>query len=360
MKKFLLLSGLGLLATCPEMDACTGVSLTASDGSYVQARSIEWSHGTLESQYVIIPRGQQLQSYTPDGQPGMTFKARYGVVGLCVVQKEFIAEGMNEEGLSAGLFYFPDYGGYDAYKPEEHDKTLLDMQVVQWILSQHRTVQEVIDHIRSQKIVGFADASGRPSTIHWRVGEPSGRQIVIEIIDGEVHIHENTVGVLTNAPGFDWHLTNLNNYINLQPGDARTQQLGQQNLRPIGGSSAMLGLPGDATPPSRFVRMAFFRATAPVQPDGPKTVELCFHLLNNFDIPVGIEIDRNETAHTMSATQWTAACDLSNRRIYYKTVYNNTIRCIDLKSIDFGQVTYQEHPLDMIKTQPIEMIEIAP
>ena len=93
--------------------ACTGIALTARDGSYVQSRTIEWANSALESEYVIIPRGQQLRALVPGGEAdGMAFTARHGVVGLAVVQKEFIAEGINEAGLSAGLFFFPQYGGY--------------------------------------------------------------------------------------------------------------------------------------------------------------------------------------------------------------------------------------------------------
>ena len=103
--------------------ACTGIALTAADGSYVQSRTIEWARGVLQSEYVVIPRGQRLRSFTPLGADGMTFTAKYGVVGLSVVQKEFIAEGINEAGLSAGLFFFPQYGGYEPYEPAQNDRT---------------------------------------------------------------------------------------------------------------------------------------------------------------------------------------------------------------------------------------------
>ena len=118
----------------------------------------------------------------------------------------------------------------------------------------------------------------------------------------------------------------------------------------------MLGLPGDFPPPSRFVRAAFFRNTAPQGPDGFSTVTQCFHILNNFDIPIGIEHPLGEAPDIPSATQWTSAIDLTNGRVYYKTMYNNTIRCIDLAGIDFGKVAYQVHPLDRQKQQPIEHI----
>ena len=112
--------------------ACTGISLTSRDGSYVQARTIEWARGVLQSEYVIIPRGQQLTSFTPTGVNGLTFTAKYGVVGLAVVQKEFIAEGINEAGLSAGLFFFPHYGGYETYDAAQNQRTLYGAQYKMW------------------------------------------------------------------------------------------------------------------------------------------------------------------------------------------------------------------------------------
>ena len=87
--------------------ACTGIALSAQDGSYIQARTIEWAKEALPSEYVVIPRGLKLVFYTPTGQKGLTFFARYGVVGLSVVMKDFIAEGINEAGLSTGLLFLP-------------------------------------------------------------------------------------------------------------------------------------------------------------------------------------------------------------------------------------------------------------
>lgn len=332
--------------------ACTGISLTAADGSYVQARTIEWAKGPLKSEYVIIPRGQILQSYTPTGTNGVKFIARHGVVGLAVVEREFIAEGINEAGLSAGLFFFPDYGSYTPYDSRHNHTTLADLQVVQWILTQCATIDEVVESVKHLHIVGLEQGA----VVHWRIGEPSGRQVVMEIVEGKIHLYENVVGVLTNAPGFEWQLANLNNYVNLRPGSASPHKMGDYTLTPIGGSSAMLGLPGDFTPPSRFVRAAFFRNSAPQRASGYESVLESFHLLNNFDVPIAIE--NPEEKSLPSATQWTSAIDLTARKVYYKTAYNNTIRCIDLKTIDFVTVKYQSQPLDTTETQPIEMVEI--
>lgn len=354
MKRKFLLGTTALCCSAIQAIACTGISLTAKDGSYVQARTIEAAAGALKSEYVIIPRGQTITSFTPSGVNGLKFTANYGVVGMSVVMKEFICEGVNEAGLSAGLFFFPHYGEYQSYESALNDVSLGDLQVPTWILTQFATIDELKEGISKVRIVGLDAAS----VVHYRIGEPSGRQVVLEIVDGQPHFYENTVGVLTNSPGFQWHLTNLNNYVNLFPGSAPSQKMGDITLSPIGGNSGFLGLPGDATPPSRFVRIAFYRATAPQLESALPTVLQCFHILNNFDIPIGIEHPLGQAPDIPSATQWTSAIDLTHRKVYYKTAYNNSIRCIDLNTIDFGTVKYQSHLMDLGKLHPIEYLSI--
>jgi len=223
------------------------------------------------------------------------------------------------------------------------------------MLTQFATIDEVKAAVASVRIVALE----KSSVVHWRIGEASGRQVVLEIVDGVPHFYENEVGVLTNAPGFEWQLTNLNNYVNLYPGDAPVRRLSGITLRPTGSNSGFLGIPGDATPPSRFVRAAFYRATAPQRATAFGTVLQCFHLLNCFDIPIGIDHPQGDAPDIPSATQWTSAIDLTHRRVYYKTAYDNSIRCIDLAEIDFGRVKYQSHPLDEVREQPVVKISVT-
>ncbi len=357
--KYLIISLSVILLNLPSsLNACTGLSLKAKDGAYVQARTIEWGSSDLPSEYVIIPRGQQITSYTPTGVNGAVFQTKYGVVGLAIMRKEFIAEGLNEAGLSAGLFYFPRYGSYVSYNPAENQHSVNDLQLVTWMLSQFSTIDEIKAALPSIRIIGIDQTAGSTSTVHWRIGEPSGRQVVLEIVDGIPHFYENPVGVLTNAPGFEWHLTNLNNYVNLTPGGVAPHALSDLTLAPFGSGAGFLGIPGDITPPSRFVRIAFYRATAPQRPTALETILECFHILNNFDIPIGIEHPLGQSPDIPSATQWTSATDLTNRKIYYKTAYNSTIRCIDLQTIDFAATPYQSFPLDATRQQPIEYLNI--
>ena len=319
----------GMLAASLSANACTGITLNSKDSTTIVARTIEWGGSDLNSQYVIVPRGYTMRSYTPDGSEGMQFTSRYGYVGLAVEQKEFIAEGINEAGLSAGLFYFPYYGQYEAYDAEKKDTSIADLQLVSWILGKCATIDEAIESVKQVHVIRI---DPRASTVHWRFTDPAGRQVVLEIIGGEPKFYENKLGVLTNSPGFEWQLTNLNNYVNLYPGSA---------------------------PPSRFVRAAFYQATAPRQDDAEKTVLQAFQILNNFDIPVGIEFaDGKVPADIPSATQWTSATDMKNRIIYFRTMYNSEIRSINLNQIDFSEVVYQAIPLDNTKQQPIRAIPI--
>ena len=355
MLSVLLLSACGFTAHIPA-NACTGITLKSKDGATVAARTIEWAESVMNTLYVVVPRNQELQSLTPSGMDGMKFKTKYGFVGLAVEQKEFMVEGLNEKGLSAGLFYFPNYGEYQPYDAAHKERSLADFQLVSYILGECSTVDEVKKALEKVRVIGI---DPRASTVHWRFTEASGRQIVLEIVNQEMHFYENPLGVLTNSPGIEWHWTNLNNYVNLQPGTLPAHNFGPVEGKSFGHGSGLLGLPGDFTPPSRFVRATIFQLTAAQQPSAEESVFQAFHLLNNFDIPAGTEFSWGKSsADVPSATQFTVASDTHNCMIYYRTMYNSNIRCVDLKAIDFDRVGYQSHPLDAIKKQPVEMVNV--
>ena len=346
-----------LAGTASDAPACTGISLTAADGSYVLARTAEWGGSDLQSRYVIVPRGHEHVALMADGGNGLVFKGRYGYVGVAATMDQFVLEGLNEKGLSAGLFFFPGYGQYPELDSTQRDRAISDMQLVSWILASFSTVQEVIDHFDEVIVTKLYPEA---ETSHWRVAEPSGRQIVIEIVDGEANFYENTVGVLTNSPGFPWHVTNLNNYVNLTFGEAEGNAFSAwPQVRRFGAGTGMIGIPGDVTPPSRFIRAAYYQATAPQYPTGQETVMSCFLILNNFDIPIGVERQKDQKPTDIpGATQFTTAADTKGLKFYWRTCWNSTIRCIDLESIGFAKVRYAVEPLDKVREQPLEMIKV--
>ena len=345
------------MLSAADSKACTGISLTAADGSRVVARTVEWAATPMQCGYVVSPRGHIHQSYTPTGENGLKYKGIYGYVGIYTEYEPFVVEGVNEAGLSAGLFFFPQYGQYAPYNEKNNAATLCDMQFVSWVLSQFSSIDQVMDGIKNIDLVTLNHNIG---AVHWRIAEPGGRMVVLECVAGKPQFYENTLGVLTNAPGFQWQLTNLNNYVNLVPGSAPDNKITSKiTLMPLGHGSGMLGLPGDFTSPSRFTRATFFQTTSPVWSNGFETVVQAFHILNNFDIPIGTQHLRADIPKGLpSATQFTAVTDQTAMKFYYRTAWNSNIRCIELLSIDFSKVKYQSHPLDPVQQQPVEIVKV--
>jgi len=351
-KKISLAVLIACIATVPNADACTGITMKSKDNSVVVARTVDWSGSAMNNMYVIVPRGHNAQSLLPDGTTGgLRFTAKYGFVGLGMQQPEFVVDGTNEAGLSAALFYFPNYGKYQPYSPATKANSLADFQVVSWILSQFSTIAEVKDAIDNINIINIDPTA---STVHWRITEPNGHQVVLEIVNGIPHFYENPLGVIANAPGLPWHLTNLNNYINIRSGTEDPVKFGPITLRSLSHGTGLLGLPGDFSSPSRFVRMAFFKNYAIPQETGFDTAMQSFHLLNNVDVPFGTAFKTGTAKFDMpSSTQWTIATDITNKVIYYHTMYNRALRRIDMNKIDFANVPFQYHPLDKTQSETI-------
>lgn len=345
---------------------CTGITVKTVNNDMIHARTVEYGEGNLHSKLVVSPRGKEYRSYTPDGEiNGYKWSGKYGYVGISILNDMFIGEGINEKGLNAGLFYFPNYGSLQMYKPEDADSTIVDMQFVTWVLSSFATVEEFKNNIDKIKVVNIQYAEdGLPlPTAHWRIADKTGANIVVEIVDkGEVKIYENKVGVLTNSPDYDWHIKNLNNYINLYAGNARNYTENGQKIFSFGAGTGMLGLPGDITPPSRFVKAFFYLKTLKTPENKLDAVIDSFHILNNFDIPIGLEYSAENKKYIpkglRSATQWTAVSDLSDVLFYYKTMNNGQIRKIDLKKIDFSKIEYKSVELDQEAGENIKELEL--
>ena len=359
MKRLIIIIAAAFLwgAAAENADACTGIQLPAQDGSNVVARTVEWAATPMQCGYVVAPRKHAQQSFTPTGENGLKYTSVYGYVGVYTEYEPFVVEGVNEVGLAAGLFFFPGYGDYAAYDSTHNARTLCDMQFVSWVLSQFSTIDQVKAAITKVDIVTLSNKIG---SVHWRIAQPDGRMVVMEIVGGVPQFYENKLGVITNAPGFQWHITNLDNYINLEPGSAPDNTIKQGiTLQPLGHGSGMLGLPGDFTSPSRFVRATFFQTTAPLWATGFDAVVQAFHILNNFDIPIGSQHTAADMPKGLpSATQVTTATDQHSLRFYYRTAWNSNIRCIDLKGIDFKKVKFRSQPLDDVQIQPVEFLKI--
>lgn len=137
-------------------------------------------------------------------------------------------------------------------------------------------------------------------------------------------VTDNPIGVIINSPRFDWHITNLRNYISLRPLNVEPVKLDTLALQPLGQGSGMVGLPGDFTPPSRFVRAAFSAPAVPTA-NAADGVLQAVHILNDFDTPVGIVKDKEGKQVGYDNTLTTVARDPQALRYYWRTYEDQTI-----------------------------------
>jgi choloylglycine hydrolase len=158
---------------------------------------------------------------------------------------------------------------------------------VNWALSQFETVDEVSEALKNITVYGLDVPQIGVQPLHWAFKDAKGGSIVIEYVNKQLMVYENPIGVLTNAPTFDWHINNLRNHINLTNINVDGLTLGKTTLKPLGQGTGMLGIPGDYTPPSRFLRA---------------------------------------TALAFGQTQWVTVYDLKNKIAYFRTYGNLNIR----------------------------------
>ncbi len=346
-----------------EVIACTGITLKARDGAVVYGRTMEWGSFDLNSQVVIYPRGYKFTAHTPDKKPGMAWQGPYGFVGLDGLDAEVTLDGMNERGLAVGGFYHPGFAEYQKYDPEKAGQSMGPGDVIAYLLSTCATVDEARVAISKVYVTPvIAPVIAIPPPAHFIVVEPGGKAIVIEYLKGELVIFDAPLGVITNSPSYDWHETNLRNYLNLSAVALPSKKLEDMNFAPLGGGSGMIGLPGDFTPPSRFVRAVAFTQSARKTADGPETVYELFRILDNFNVPLGAAEGEGEatTRGMRSSTLWTTGWDTKNKALYYHTQNNRRVRKVDLTELNFAEGREKiRFPLDKEKVQDIEDVTPA-
>jgi choloylglycine hydrolase len=178
---------------------------------------------------------------------------------------------------------------------------------------------------------GLGSPQGAIAGAHFFLQYKTGKSLVVEPVDGTLKVHDAPLGVMTNAPTYDWHMTNLANYINLSVKDVNSVKVGPATISAFGSGAGLLGLPGDFTPPSRFVRAAMFSQSAAPNKTAEDAVLAAFHILNQFDIPEGSVVNAAVGQPFNEITEWTSVADLKNLRWYFRTHEDQSIHVVDLK-----------------------------
>lgn len=325
-----------------QLTACTGILIQAEDHSSINGRTVEFGI-PLDMSIAVIPRNAPFIGKTPLGK-GMKYKSKYAAAGIYCFEDPVLMDGINEKGLTAAAFYFSGYANYPKITKENQSKALSPADFPNWILTQFATIDEVKEALKSVVIAPtvLKDWGDTPPPMHYIVYDKSGKSLVIEPIEGILKVYENPLGVITNSPTFDWQMTNLNNYINLSAENVDASQLRNYKLHPFGQGTGMLGLPGDFTPPSRFVRAVFFSATAVSVKNAAEAVDQTFHILNQFDIPIGTIQEKQESKTSYDYTLLTSVKNPETLEYFFRSYQNQAIEFVDLHKFDLNAKTIKK------------------
>lgn len=333
-----LLSCAVILAACLSMTvsqalACTGIILRAGDGGVVPARTMEFAFD-IQSNIYAVPAGTKIETLVLDpDEKGFTYTAKYGFLGANSFDFPIVFDGVNTEGLYFGAFYFAGDAVFGKVSDENRDRAVSSEEMGNWILGQFKTVDEVRAALPTIEVVGtHLDVINGSAPFHYSVVDASGAAIVIQYTADGLNVFDNKVNAITNNPSFDWHLTNLRNYIGLQAENRKALSIGDVSLRGFGQGSGMVGLPGDFSSTSRFVRAVAFANTALPVPTSSDAVFQAFHILNAFDIPKGAIRDTGPDGVHTDYTVWTSAVDTANRIYFFRTYKTQAVEKVDVRA----------------------------
>ncbi|MGL4989599.1 MAG: choloylglycine hydrolase [Sarcina sp.] len=307
---------------------CTALLLKTKDNEHLFGRNMDIEY-TFNQSVGIIPRNYEYKNMST----GSMENTKNAIIGMMTIIENhpMLADGMNEKGLAIAGLNFPGY----SYLEEEcilGKFNIPGYDFMLWILSNFDTLEEVKKDIENVNLMNTQINKQYPApTLHWIITDKTGESIVIEKTKFGMKIFENYVGVLTNSPTFDWHITNLRQYISLSEEQVLGLSWSEQLLEPLGQGTGLVGIPGDFTPASRFVRIAYLRHAALMNEKNILDVKEFYHLLGNVAMVKGSV----RTPENLSdITQYTACMNLEKNIYYYNTYNNNQLNAIQLEKED--------------------------
>ena len=154
------------LSTTPSI-ACTGISLKAGDGAAIRGRTLEFGF-PMGSNVIVIPAGKEFSGTLPDGGIGLTYTTRYGIVGADALNLPVILDGINDQGLAVGLFYFPGYASFTPVTADNAKRALAPHEFGLWVLANFATVDEVKEGVKDIVLVPTPAKGLGTRKVRWR------------------------------------------------------------------------------------------------------------------------------------------------------------------------------------------------
>ena len=300
---------------------CTAVSYNTLCHYFGRNLDLERSFGEA---VVITPRNfpLSLRCEAP-------LLSHYAMIGMATVANGYplYYEATNEAGLSMAGLNFPRNADY---KPFTEGKcNVAPFEFIPWLLGRCATLDDAREALYSLNLVNIAFSEELPlSPLHWIISHKSG-SIVVESIGEGIKLYDAPLGVLTNNPTYDFHMTNLHNYMSLHEGAAENRLTDDIELSNYSLGMGAIGLPGDFSSASRFIKAVFVKTKSPRMGDEEESVSQFFHILGSVAMPKGCVIAENGE---YEYTRYSCCCNTELGIFYYTTYENSTVKRVSMDS----------------------------
>ncbi len=298
---------------------CTAVTYKTKDFYFGRTLDYEFSYG---DEITITPR-----NYVFNFRNKEAIHTHYSIIGMAYVTEKYplYYDAINEKGLGIAGLNFVRNAYYNEIK--EGKDNIAQFEFIPWILSQCATVKEAKVLIEKINLTNISFNEQLPlAQLHWLIADEN-EAITVESVKERIKIYENPVGVLTNNPPFDKQLFNLNNYMNLSTKTPTNKFSENLNLQSYSRGMGAIGLPGDLSSQSRFVRVSFVKMNSISKDDEKSSVSQFFHILNSVDQQRGCcELENGKYEITI----YTSCCNATKGIYYYTTYDNHQINAIDM------------------------------
>ncbi len=319
---------------------CTAISVNAPEHYFGRNLDLNCSYG---EQICVMPRKFPIKLRCGD-----VIKSHYAIIGMAAVinGEPLYYDGANEYGLAVAGLNFPDNAHY--FPPCDNKRSITPFELIPFILASCKTVNDAKAMLEGTSIVNISFSDSLPlSPLHWIISDKA-QSLVIETMADGMHIIENPVGVLTNSPPLPYQLFNLNNYRNLTVTNGGGELADKLKLESYCLGLGAIGLPGDVSSMSRFVRAVFGKENFVCEGNEPSAVGQFFHLLSSVEMQRGI---CKTSAMEFDITVY-SCCINTSRGLYYYTTYDNRqISCVDIYKTDLN--SSEIHCFALRKTQEI-------
>ena len=321
---------------------CTAITYKTKDFYFGRTLDYEISYG---DEVTITPR-----NYEFNFRHKQNIKNHYAIIGMAYVTENYplYYEAVNEKGLGIAGLNFVGNAQYN--KKIEGKDNITQFEFIPWILSQSTTVKEAKKLIEKINFLDEPFSTNLPlAQLHWIISD-SIESITVEAVKDGIKIYENPVGVLTNNPTFDKQMFELNNYMNLSTKSPKNTFAKSLNLDKYSRGMGAIGLPGDLSSQSRFIRAAFVKMNSVSKEEEKESVSQFFHILNSVEQQRGCcELDDG----IFEITIYTSCCNVSKGIYYYTTYDNHQITAIDMHKENLNSENLIRYPL--IKDEQIKM-----